>query len=135
MDKQQSPAIEHRELHSISCDKPKWKRIFKRIHTYIHTFMYKLNPFALQKKLTQHCKSTIFQFLKNTISYSYYFPHPSNCKISPRFICYLVNIFNLNTQIFFSSRNVYCFTLMDSISGKKSYSSVGSSFFQIHSIL
>ena len=27
MDKQQGPAIEHRLLYSISCDKPKWKTI------------------------------------------------------------------------------------------------------------
>ena len=27
MDKQQGPAVEHRELYSISCDKPQWKII------------------------------------------------------------------------------------------------------------
>ena len=26
-DKQQSPIVEHKELHSIRCDKPQWKRI------------------------------------------------------------------------------------------------------------
>ena len=39
----------HRELYSVSCDKPKWK---KKIHVY-------LKHFAVQQKLTQHCKSTI----------------------------------------------------------------------------
>ena len=27
MDKQQGPTVEHRELYSISCDKPSWKRM------------------------------------------------------------------------------------------------------------
>ena len=27
MDKQQGPTVEHRELHSILCEKPEWKRI------------------------------------------------------------------------------------------------------------
>ena len=27
MDKQQGPTVQHRELYSISCDKPKWKII------------------------------------------------------------------------------------------------------------
>ena len=27
MDKQQGPTVYHRELYSISCDKPQWKRI------------------------------------------------------------------------------------------------------------
>ena len=27
MDKQQGPTVEHRELYSISCDKPSWKSI------------------------------------------------------------------------------------------------------------
>ena len=26
-DKQQSPTVEHRELYSLPCDKPQWKRI------------------------------------------------------------------------------------------------------------
>ena len=26
-DKQQGPAVEHRELYSISCDQPQWKRL------------------------------------------------------------------------------------------------------------
>ena len=36
MDKQQSPTVQHRELYSISCDKPQWKRILKKecIHMY-----------------------------------------------------------------------------------------------------
>ena len=29
LDKQQGPTVEHRELYSISCDKPSWKRILK----------------------------------------------------------------------------------------------------------
>ena len=32
MDGQQGPTVQHRELYSISCDKPQWKRIRKRIH-------------------------------------------------------------------------------------------------------
>ena len=27
MDKQQGPTVQHRELYSVSCDKPQWKRI------------------------------------------------------------------------------------------------------------
>ena len=27
MDKQQGPTVEHRELYSVSCDKPYWKRM------------------------------------------------------------------------------------------------------------
>ena len=27
MDKQQGPTVQHKELYSISCDKPQWKRI------------------------------------------------------------------------------------------------------------
>ena len=27
MDKQQGPTVQHRELYSMSCDKPQWKRI------------------------------------------------------------------------------------------------------------
>ena len=30
MDKQQSPAVEHRELYSISYDKPQWKRTWRK---------------------------------------------------------------------------------------------------------
>ena len=40
-------------------DKPQWKRIWKRMHTYVW-----LNHFTVQQKLTQHCKSTILQFLR-----------------------------------------------------------------------
>ena len=36
MGKQQGPTVEHRELYSISCDKPEWKRIFhKENNVYI----------------------------------------------------------------------------------------------------
>ena len=28
MDKQQGPTVKHRELYSMSCDKPEWKIIF-----------------------------------------------------------------------------------------------------------
>ena len=34
MDKQQGLTVEHKELYSISYDKPKWKRIFKNIYIY-----------------------------------------------------------------------------------------------------
>ena len=48
MDEQQGPTVEHRELYSISCDKPEWKRIFeKRIDTcicIIETLCYTLEP-------------------------------------------------------------------------------------------
>ena len=27
MDKQQGPTVTHRELYSLSCDKPSWKRV------------------------------------------------------------------------------------------------------------
>ena len=32
MDEEQGPAVEHRELDSIPCDKPQWERIRKRIY-------------------------------------------------------------------------------------------------------
>ena len=39
--------------------------IYIYIYIYIHTYIYiKLNHFAVCQKLTQHCKSTILQFLK-----------------------------------------------------------------------
>ena len=34
-DKQRGPPVEHRELYSVSCDKPQWKRIEKRMHTRV----------------------------------------------------------------------------------------------------
>ena len=39
MNKQQGPTIEHRELYSIFCNKPKWKRIRKKmcVCMYTHT--------------------------------------------------------------------------------------------------
>ena len=36
MDKQQGPTVQHRKLYSISCDKPKWKRIFKKLYIYVY---------------------------------------------------------------------------------------------------
>ena len=47
-DKQQSP-LWHRGRHSISCNKPLWKRISEYICTL-------LSHFAVYKKLTQHYK-------------------------------------------------------------------------------
>ena len=39
--------------------------IYTHTHKYIYIYIYiKLNHFAVQQKLTQHCKSTIFSFLK-----------------------------------------------------------------------
>ena len=35
MDKQQGPAVQHRDLYSISRDKPSWKRIWKIVCIYI----------------------------------------------------------------------------------------------------
>ena len=32
MDKQQGPTVQHREIYSIPCDKPWWKRTWKRIY-------------------------------------------------------------------------------------------------------
>ena len=35
MDKQQGPTVYHRQLYSISCDKPKWKRTCQKdVHIY-----------------------------------------------------------------------------------------------------
>ena len=55
MDKQQGPTVQHRKLYSISCDNPQWKRIWKNVYVYI------TDHFAVQQKLTQHCKATILQ--------------------------------------------------------------------------
>ena len=43
MDTQQGPTVEHRELYSISCDKPSWKRIWKKKVS----ICVQLNNFAL----------------------------------------------------------------------------------------
>ena len=32
MDKQQGPTVQHRELYSVSYDKPQWKRLSKRVY-------------------------------------------------------------------------------------------------------
>ena len=32
LDEQQGPAVYHRELYSVSCDKPEWKNIWKSIY-------------------------------------------------------------------------------------------------------
>ena len=59
MDKQQGCIVEHRELYSLSCDKPWWKRIWKT-----HIYIRKIESICIQQKLTQYCKSTMFQFKK-----------------------------------------------------------------------
>ena len=41
MDKQQGPTVEHRELYSVPCDKPSWKRIWKRTCIYIKSLCSK----------------------------------------------------------------------------------------------
>ena len=46
-----------------ACEKPSRKRIRKRIQIYTYIYI-KLNRFAVQQKLTQHCKSTIRQWNK-----------------------------------------------------------------------
>ena len=56
MDKQQGPTVEHRELHSISCNKPWWKGTWKCIT---------LNHFAVCRKLTQYCDATNTSVFKN----------------------------------------------------------------------
>ena len=35
MEKQQGPTVQHRELYSIPCDKPEWKRTWRRIYRCI----------------------------------------------------------------------------------------------------
>ena len=35
MDEQQRATEEHKELYSISCDKPYWRRIEKRMHRVV----------------------------------------------------------------------------------------------------
>ena len=62
MDKQQGPIIYHRKLYSISYYKPEWKNMNIYTHTHTHTHTHReLNHFAVQQKLTQHCKSTRLQ--------------------------------------------------------------------------
>ena len=34
IDKPHGPTVQHREWYSVSCDKPEWKRILKRISVY-----------------------------------------------------------------------------------------------------
>ena len=52
MDKQQGPTVYHREPYSIFCDNGKE---YEEECTY---------HFAVQQKLTQHCRSTVFKKLK-----------------------------------------------------------------------
>ena len=42
VDKQQGPTVQHRELYSMSCEKPSWKRMQKitYIHIKNHTYMH-----------------------------------------------------------------------------------------------
>ena len=55
MDKQQGRTIWLRGLYSLSYGKTIME---KNMKNYIHVY---LNHFAIQWKITQHCKSTIFQ--------------------------------------------------------------------------
>ena len=64
MDKQQGPTVQHRELHSIFCNKPQWKRIYRCITESLH--------FAVCQKLTQHCKSTMPQWIKQMKKKGYF---------------------------------------------------------------
>ena len=57
LDKQQGPAEENRRLYSESCDKPWWKRIWKRMYLHVQ-----VKRFAVQQKLTQHSKPTTLQY-------------------------------------------------------------------------
>ena len=40
MDKQQGPTVQHRELYSISWNRPGWKRILKKKNVYIYIYIY-----------------------------------------------------------------------------------------------
>ena len=51
-DEQQGPTVEHRELCSIFCDKPSWKRILKIMDVY-------LSHEAIREELTGQCKSSM----------------------------------------------------------------------------
>jgi len=61
MGRQQGPPAEHRELCSTSCDELSGKRTHKRMYIHIPG-----NHLAIQQKLAQHYKLTIFQF-KNVV--------------------------------------------------------------------
>ena len=61
MDKQQDSIVYHRELYSVSCDKPQRKNTEKNVHLCVYISIYILNHFAAQQKLTPHCKSPIHQ--------------------------------------------------------------------------
>ena len=39
MDEQQGLTVEHGEIHSISCDKPEWKRTWKRMYMNIRMYI------------------------------------------------------------------------------------------------
>ena len=43
MDKQQGPTVEHRELYSISCNKPYWKRQKTELNFHFTTKLVKQN--------------------------------------------------------------------------------------------
>ena len=64
--RQQEPAVQRRELSTLFCDDLEgWSGgmggRFKREGIYVYTWLI---HFAVQKKLTQHCKASIFQFKK-----------------------------------------------------------------------
>ena len=53
VDKQWDPAAQHRKLYPITCDRTRWKITReKSVHIYVW-----LGCFAVQQKLTEHCKS------------------------------------------------------------------------------
>ena len=63
VDKQQGPAGQHRELYATSCDKPWWRRIWKK-----NVYMWP-SHFDVQHKWTWHCKSTMLQLRKRICIY------------------------------------------------------------------
>ena len=68
MDKQLSPTVQHRKLYSISCDKPEWKRIWKRMCVCL----YVTDSLCYTAEINTTCKSTVLNEkinLKNAAIY------------------------------------------------------------------
>ena len=72
VDKPWGPAVQHRELYPITWDGTWWRRMWeKRMYIYVW-----LGHFAVQQKLTEHCKSAVVKnfFKRKTRCLSIFIP-------------------------------------------------------------
>ena len=60
VDKQWDPAVQHWELYLVTCDGTWWTIMWETENIYVWP-----GPFAVQYKLTEHCKWRIKEKIKN----------------------------------------------------------------------